>query len=281
MKKVIYVIIPEFLATTDTLISELDKIGHKELDTYPGKENDTEILCKCIYKPEPANCITISSLESSGDCIRLDPKQAKKFTKKINEDFPNRYRVCEIFVMASIDKKNTYIYNSGFSLFQEYNKNFIEYFKERCCRKDVYSANNLCDMDADTENFKFFFNYVQAVMNEIEENNEKENGIKIERFREQVQKEFDSFKEEQMKHNPEEMFDEAYVIAKWTEINNCLQAIGKSMHSINTEQMTDYEERHRSFLADLCEFELEYDCNMWNNWDDIIQMIDDFFEDFE
>lgn len=119
---------------------------------------------------------------------------------------------------------------------------------------------------------------MKTIMDAVKEDNEEKTGTKIDRFRKQVQEEFDNFKKAWMRRKLEEAFDAAYTIAKWTEMNNCLQSIGESMHSKYTEQMVAYEEKYRSFLSDLCDFELNYDCSMWSNWEDIIEMIRDFFE---
>lgn len=284
MKKVIYVIIPEFLSVTNTLVAELANAGHKKLDTYiayTDRTNAADTLCKYLYKLGDEEYVTIDSLKSDGDCILLAPEQASKFTEKVNNNFSDEYRVCQIFVLASSNRKNDYIYNSGFPLFRKYDKDFCKYFAEQCCEDDVYSVNCLPNMNADTDGFRAFFSYVKTIMNAVKEDNEEKTGTKIDRFRKQVQEEFDNFKKAWMRHKLEEASDAAYTIAKWTEMNNCLQSIGESMHSKYTEQMVAYEEKYRSFLNDLCDFELNYDCSMWSNWEDIIEMIRDFFEEKE
>lgn len=264
--RTIYAIISEPLANFTTAIERMKSEGFRELIGDPDAL-DKNKLCEDARLED----LTALSLET-GDFAELTPTQAKKFREKIEKTFSD-YKICEIFMFANAadcDMKE--------SLFQKESreiKTFYGYFKERCSEDNVFSV-NCPPVKTTPEAERILSDYFMLIVNSVEG---KESSLN--RFHKQIEQEFLKYKNTMLKKEPDTIFNEAYGIAKMTEIYNCLSALNPEMRDDVFEKAVDYENKHGDLLSALYDYEFNYDCSMWSNWDDILDMAEAFLEFLE
>lgn len=92
-------------------------------------------------------------------------------------------------------------------------------------------------------------------------------------FNECMLNDFEEYKLKMLQKSNEEIFNNAYDIAKYEEIKGCLTEIG----SIVIDELVKMNVTN--ILQTLFEYEWGYDYAMWSAWDDIETMIKDCIDE--